>query len=605
MDQSDKRVVVDQNRHIHDYLTYYLNIPHPPHYAVLLNGAWGIGKTFLLKKFLKEFFEDESSYVYVSLYGLSRIDDIDEALFQAIYPVLGWKSTKLTGRAVKAALKFFKIEPDIKITDVLSKAGEKVYIFDDLERTSLPIDSVLGYINAFVEHDGCKVIIVANENEISEAARYRQRREKLIGKTLEVQSTFEEALDHFTSLIQDSPTKALFIEKRSEISAIYGQSGLSNLRILQQTMWDFERLFRTLSETHRKNDQAVTVLLRLIFALSFELKAGRIHPGDIDSRLSKIVEGMMAERDNASITDLRAADSRYPQIELNHDILPDALLNDILIKGIVDEEAIRTALDRGSYFAVPGEEPAWRVLWYGLERTEVEFDRALAELEQQFVQRAFVVIGEVLHVFGLRLWLADVGLLSRSVEQVVAEAKQYVDDIYAQGRLETARASFADVRFTGYDRLAFHHSDTEAFRELFAYLDQKQQAAREDLYPIQADALLKEMEADSDLFFKRLNVTNSEENLYYDVPILASIKPDAFVSALLRLHPRDQRAVFMALKSRYEHGELNRRLEAERPWLRIVRRELLAAAEHLGPVGKYRISKNVEWNMQAALEGAD
>ena len=41
-------------------------------------------------------------------------------------------------------------------------------MFDDLERASLDINEILGYINNFVEHDNIKVIIIANENEIED-----------------------------------------------------------------------------------------------------------------------------------------------------------------------------------------------------------------------------------------------------------------------------------------------------------------------------------------------------------------------------------------------------------------------------------------------------
>ncbi len=75
------------NRHVWDYLTYYLGLAHAPCFAVLLSGPWGVGKTYLLKAFLKDRFkEDVADYVYVSLYGLSSIEEIDDALFQAAFP---------------------------------------------------------------------------------------------------------------------------------------------------------------------------------------------------------------------------------------------------------------------------------------------------------------------------------------------------------------------------------------------------------------------------------------------------------------------------------------------------------------------------------------
>lgn len=46
--------------------------------------------------------------------------------------------------------------------------GNKILIFDDLERCDVKLETLLGYINYFSEHCKCKVIIIGDENKISE-----------------------------------------------------------------------------------------------------------------------------------------------------------------------------------------------------------------------------------------------------------------------------------------------------------------------------------------------------------------------------------------------------------------------------------------------------
>jgi GTPase SAR1 family protein len=242
----------DRNRHIRDYLSYYLSLPHPPHYAVMITGPWGIGKTFLIKKLLRELYPDNKltdesdswNYIYVSLYGLASRDEIDVALFEAVYPFLGSTVAKAGASIGKGVLKKFGVDlSELK----LGKPEAGLYIFDDLERSEMPINKVLGYINEFVEHRECRVIIVANEPNIQDH-EYRDRREKLIGKTLEVQLVLDEALDYFIDQIKSSETKSLLQTNRNDLVAVYQQSELHNLRILQQTMWDFDRFFSVLTE---------------------------------------------------------------------------------------------------------------------------------------------------------------------------------------------------------------------------------------------------------------------------------------------------------------------------------------------------------------------
>src|SRR4051794_27640766 len=114
---------MDRNQQVKDYLKYYANFPHPPHFAVMLNGPWGIGKTFLLKEFLNSDAIAGMKHVYVSLYGLTSFEEIDDAILRAMYPLLEYKGIQLAGRAVKSAAKFFRIDLDLKAEDILTKAN--------------------------------------------------------------------------------------------------------------------------------------------------------------------------------------------------------------------------------------------------------------------------------------------------------------------------------------------------------------------------------------------------------------------------------------------------------------------------------------------------
>ena len=59
--------------------TYYSD--ENSQYAILLNGEWGCGKTFFVKKRILEEIDDS---VYVSLYGISNITDISKKILYSI-----------------------------------------------------------------------------------------------------------------------------------------------------------------------------------------------------------------------------------------------------------------------------------------------------------------------------------------------------------------------------------------------------------------------------------------------------------------------------------------------------------------------------------------
>ena len=217
------------NDHIVDYLDYYIDSEQSPEYAILLKGAWGAGKTWFIKNYLKREERKSLKTIYVSLYGVTGFGEIEDQFFQQLHPVLSSKAMSITGKVIKGVLKTtLKIDldndgkdegsinssiPDINLPDYLKNTNERVLIFDDLERCNIPFNDVLGYINYFVEHQGQKVIILANEDEIlknqsgEHSQRYKDIKEKLIGKTFKIIPNISEAMKHFLSLVSCAETK--------------------------------------------------------------------------------------------------------------------------------------------------------------------------------------------------------------------------------------------------------------------------------------------------------------------------------------------------------------------------------------------------------------
>lgn len=57
--------------------------------ALLLNGSWGSGKTYYIEKYVDSFnVNNKERAVYISLNGLKSIDEVNNALFASLHPVL-------------------------------------------------------------------------------------------------------------------------------------------------------------------------------------------------------------------------------------------------------------------------------------------------------------------------------------------------------------------------------------------------------------------------------------------------------------------------------------------------------------------------------------
>jgi KAP family P-loop domain len=581
----------DPNRHIREYLNHYIGFAHPPGFAVMLSGPWGIGKTFLLRKILDGKFQAPKKYVYVSLYGLSKTEEIEEALFAALYPWQATKGAKIIGGIARTAFKYFKVQPELVKADILDKLSADLYVFDDLERCEMPVAKALGYINEFVEHDGCKVIIIANENEIKDPEPFRQRKEKLVGKTLEVQSSFDEALAHFITKIGDAPTKAFFETQTQSIKSVYDQSELHNLRILQQTMWDFERVYPLLTDEHRSNSAAMAVLFKLFFALSFELKSGRIDANDLHNRNNRFA-GIVS-------TDLKApspfeiASKRYPKIQLNALIFSDDLLGNLLVRGIVDKDKIVSELNASSWFVTEANEPSWRTVWYAFQRRDDDVAKAISDMKKKMAAHEYSEPGIILHVFGIRLWLSRIGASKISLEKTVARAKTYINKLRTQRKLPFAvPIHLDDLRHqSGYGGLGFYESSTSEFAEIFKYLQNAKQLAAEDRYESQAVGLLQELKTNPSGFAQKISEPNDSSESYLRIPILSRSDPKKFAEVLLALEPMDFNEALRAIWARYRNASLQSELASERDWIAGLHSILLAAAAKMAPIGRARVTQ--------------
>lgn len=640
-------VLSDLNKHIEEFLEYYCNLSHAPQYAVLIKGSWGAGKTHLVKRFFERYAtkyekkEDRKlTHLYVSLYGIVNTREIEDAFFTQMHPVLSSKGMRLAGKVAKGLLKTsLKIDldgdgkadgsvsqqiPDIDLPDYIKNAHSVPLVFDDIERCSMPIKDILGYINSFVEHDDCKVIILGDEDKISKDDKedkaskddkedktsednkeaYDLIKEKLIGKTFEVRPEFEDAFHYFLETIDNENAKRFYESKLSDIRLLLDQSKSQNLRTLQRTMWDFERFSSFLTETHLANDEAMTDIFRIYFALSFEIKTGRINHKEIVRFSQNYWADVLSSDGDNNPTTTEQLGKRYPEVPFDQTLLSHEILSDVLGNSIIDKTTIYESLDRHQYFSTPETEPTWRILWDATRRDQEFVAKTIIKFEDQFTNREFTLTGEILHVAGIRLWLAEIEAINISRNEVIQEMKIYVDELYQAGQLESTKNKFALIeRYNdAFGGLQFHEVDADDFKQFAAYLRGRQAETLEKSYPDKAAALMKEMVEDVDLYFQRLCVNNSDKQLYYETPILSYVEPHDFVDKLLSLPPKNQHTAISVFKPRYEISGITKNLTSEISWLRDVMGILKERGGQMPAISKHGITRWIEWYIEPSLD---
>ena len=228
-------------------LNEYLKRPETD-YAIMIDGEWGRGKTYYVCNILKEAIEktacpkevgntkpndtqntEKYRFVYYSLYGASSSGEINIGIKKQI--VLHSTDEKEKTKKVKdkSATAFettvgvfadiFNIDSKrlLNLYDLKDVPRNIVLIFDDLERSKMPLAELLGVINKYAVIDKRKVIVISNELKLEK--EFCDFKEKTIRYTLNYSPTQEEIFRNI-------------IDSKKELTGDYKQFINSNLHLI-------------------------------------------------------------------------------------------------------------------------------------------------------------------------------------------------------------------------------------------------------------------------------------------------------------------------------------------------------------------------------------
>ena len=311
-------------------------------YAIMINGEWGVGKTHFWNNKIRKKIESMQlngkryTTIYMSLYGISNLEDISKKIFIETTQLMDKNLRKFmeqTGQTTipeyaKTGLdmaNFFGVTQNGDKLDYgeFFSTDDKVLCFDDLERANVDVIDILGYINNFVEHDHIKTIIICNEKELStklkssnlemktfiatylldkqgelnttdkpmvekiqnkiehvfdKANDYERIKEKLIGETFDYAPKFDYIINGILMRYENEPDLIRFLRENTRIIInTFERSGTRNLRILKHALNDFKKVFDMVNKSYPNTSHRVMqTMLIFTIAISFEIKAGKV-----------------------------------------------------------------------------------------------------------------------------------------------------------------------------------------------------------------------------------------------------------------------------------------------------------------------------------------
>lgn len=196
-----------------DEMKYYLrDCENLPYKCILVDGVWGIGKTYAVDKALKaennvrnssssQKFKRDIRVCYLSMFGLQDAQEIyHEILCQLSFNDNNMFKTIITKGVSILATVSKEVETAKKVLDSLVKEKEVFYnvakqfdkpciiVIDDLERMkpSIELEEIFGIVEELKKCNYVKVILIANTKELKIDAVWKRYSEKVIDRIYKV-----------------------------------------------------------------------------------------------------------------------------------------------------------------------------------------------------------------------------------------------------------------------------------------------------------------------------------------------------------------------------------------------------------------------------------
>lgn len=584
---------MDANKHIESVITAYL--AKPPFGALLITGAWGAGKTHIIKQndALKS-----SGSVFITLNGVDSSAEIRKLIIYSAFPALGNKTFRTLGGLAKSALGVVRFNLDINLDDLVEIDNIDLIVADDLERIIFDMREALGYFNSLCEHEHKHVILLADYEQLEKFDHFREIQEKTIGKIVSVIANYGSLIESLKNDIDDDYHMSLLKNSR-DIERIFVCLASSNLRILKQIVYEFEEVFLHIYKLKWINSDIINNIFFQFTIFSLAWKLGLLDRKELSARSSYQYSGIFDEKKKSKKSTVELLAEKFSHQEV-YNLYID---NEYLIEKVCDGLSNFTLLDRGlsdlQSQSDPTANPEWRILWHYLDHDEETIRASYQKLRQKFADRQYLKGGEILHIFGIKLEMHRAKLDRRALGTIIAECKKYIDDLYKSGGLPILSDDVRDSwRFGAAYGLGFTNGETNEFKSLSSYYQKKSSTLRHEQLVRNLNFLLSDIDQNIDLIDSTLTGFSNEMSVLRDA-VLSQIKSRDLASAILVCSGYTQSRMLKALGQRYYNNpDL---IRSEGGWLKSLKKNLQRKTDKLAAPAPHKMRRLIELTIEETI----
>ncbi|MBN9678774.1 P-loop NTPase fold protein [Salipiger bermudensis] len=565
-------------------LKSYLKMKNPG-YAILVDAPWGAGKTHFVKEVCFE--SDGTNNVrYVSLNGASDDLAFRRALLKDSYEASLAERGAIFGNILSRKLRLGDLGNLARdfLEERLIAGLPETLIFDDIERSSIDPQQLLGLINDFVEHKGKRVILLVHSEEHDHKEAFLNRKEKLVGRTLHIEADLDAALPNFLAAIDHSRGRKFFQEHEKLIGSVFEQAGHQNLRLLRNALRDCSLVLDRIDEDLFSAKEPMARFVSTFLAFSMALAKGEITTQVLDCRDSwKIAVSGEVEGDLKGLNKLFKRHEGADIHAHSGSVLSMALCELLFVRGHAETEALNELLKSTGQFNQQDENPLWKRIAHWGDFAWDELKELIAQGEDYLFEASPVEAGPYLHIADGLLRIESYGGLQTSRKELVAKILQRVEVLARSGGLPPAKMG----RRFGWGARGRHFSfggyGCDA-NDDFLDIMNSMSAAQLRIYEGKKEELAKKLAecfgSDLSRFMLKISYTQ-DETTYYHVPIFHEIDVDGFAQSCLEYLESGQGnalgQVFEQLADRHNNNE---EWQPEIEWFYVLREKLEKGAIH-------------------------
>jgi hypothetical protein len=567
--------------HIKAVFKTYIQDPNEQ-FALLINGAWGSGKTYFWEKELKPLAEMANKQtLYISLNGIASRSTLEQMLFIKMWPFLNRGDSKRNtqfGQLIGNALSMLaKKKLDVNLPDLVRGLSldtimyaDYLICFDDLERCRIPLAEVLGFINDFVEHRKLKTLILSDETKVnSTQPDFAGIKEKVIGRTLNFHIDHELILPQLLRKYSSETEVFVFLnENEIFIRDLLRSFKEDNLRIIDFCLSIIARIYPVLKGQNPDNiNNAVLCAL----TIGIDYKRGFLHSDD--------------EGDYKELNMITVVQHFWSQPDQGGDVVPTELIKgpypkafferylkgfgyqfnlwkpiyDFILSGYLDETALLKEFEERDPNRIPEHIICFPLLInYKFRKLSDEDFLYFEKKTRQYAEDGLYTIYNYLQIADFYFYFSDNNLISLSYDEILsfvrkglgkaAHRRETNDEAYGN-MMHFKKNNDASEKFKGEVSMVHMTIIREKKREAVAHITSLIQAGKAD------------------------EIEKAFNEQRFDKDFLPAVNMDAFCSVLRVAPNKSISQLAIIFEERYNAGIVHLLLD-DGPPLKILESEV-------------------------------